>query len=93
MQRESIEVSSGTCIALRTGFPKPIAGHEVFYSRICWRGGAVEGKIEVGQVARDRKKDSICSLVKDHPMRKFEEMKGFGQMWVIFSHYDALTDL
>ena len=47
----------------------------------------------MGQVARDRKKDSICSLVKDHPMRKFEEMKGFGQMWVIFSHYDALTDL
>lgn len=39
-----------------TGFPKPIAGRDVFYSRICWRGGAVKGNFEVGEVARDKKR-------------------------------------
>ena len=36
--------------AVSTRLPEPIAGRDVFYSRICRRGGAVEGNVEVGEV-------------------------------------------
>ena len=56
MQREMQRDFDRKCpqAALSTRFPKPIAGRDDFNSRICWGGRAVEGNIEVGEVARDK---------------------------------------